>query len=59
MCTTPSVPKAQQYQAAVSPVFNDASEADQAANRGRRGTILANAMPTTAPTAGGKTLLGQ
>lgn len=65
MCTGKTdIPKAQQLQAAQSPVYVDETAEDQARNRGRRGTILAgtNAATTTmtpAAPAAGKTLLGQ
>lgn len=58
MCTKPSIPQAQQYQTAVSPVYKEGSTEDEAARRGRRGTILATAM-NAPPASGGKTLLGQ
>ncbi|MGL5828350.1 MAG: hypothetical protein ACRC0L_02125, partial [Angustibacter sp.] len=61
MCGKPKIEKPQQYQAAKTPVFNEGTEEDMAARRGRRGTILAQAYQSNAAAApaAGKTMLGQ
>lgn len=61
MCNTPSVPKAQQFQTAVAPVYQEANAEDENTRRGRRATILSQGMDQApaATTAAGKTALGQ
>ena len=62
MCVeTPDVKEPQQWQAAKAPVYNEGTEEDEARRRGRRGTILTDAVSQslTAPQPGSKQLLGQ
>lgn len=59
MCGKPKVSDPQLFQAAQAPVFNENTEDDEATRRGRRGTIIAQAMDTAGGTSSGKTRLGQ
>lgn len=59
MCPKPKIKDPQLYQTAQAPVYNENTEEEEAARRGRRGTILAGTAPTPVASGGGKTLLGQ
>lgn len=62
MCPKPDIPEPEKFQASKAPVFSSSAQGSQGTQRprtGRRATLLASPAMDTAPSARGKTLLGQ